>query len=54
MKYPSLSSGRTSREMTEIFAGYNHNLKIGNGEWYDTTNLTSEHYPLFANRKGTL
>lgn len=51
MKYPSLNSGSTSREMVEVFAGYNHNLKIGNGEWYDTKNLTTEYYPLFANRK---
>ena len=38
------------------FHGYNHNLKIGDGEFYDMKNLTSSYYPLMADRpkRGTV
>ena len=47
---PELSAGYQERTMTEIFGGYNHNLKINEGEWYHEENLSSAHYPLFAER----
>ena len=50
MKYPRLSVASTSREMVDVFAGYNHNLKIGTGEFYETKNLTTKYYPMLANR----
>ena len=37
--------------MTDTFAGYNHNLKINAGEFFNTMNLTAQYYPLMANRK---
>lgn len=37
--------------LTERFGGYNHNLRIGEGEFYDMENLTSSHYPLLAPRE---
>lgn len=37
--------------MTDTFAGYNHNLKIADGEFFNTQNLTTMYYPLMANRK---
>ena len=36
--------------MTEVFGGYNHNLRISDGEFYDMQNLTSTHYPLLSPR----
>ena len=48
---PVLDYEYTDREVTDTFAGYNHKLKIGAGEFYDTENLTSAYYPLLAERK---
>jgi hypothetical protein len=31
-----------------VFGGYNHNPVIGDGEWWDMNNMTSDHYPLLA------
>ena len=50
MKYPSLSELSTSREMVDVFKGYNHNLRIGDGEFFDMTNLTSADYPVLSPR----
>lgn len=48
---PELMEGAQTRTMTEVFGGYNRNLKINEGEWYHEENLTCDHYPLFAERK---
>lgn len=50
-KLPILQGGSTSREMIDVFAGYNHNLKIRDGELFHTENLTTEYYPVLASRK---
>ena len=50
MKYPILSQLQTSREMIDVFGGYNHNLRIGGGEFYEMTNLTSNDYPVLSPR----
>lgn len=50
MKLPTLSGVATSRDMVDAFGGYNHNLRIGNGEFYDTKNTTSSYYPLLSPR----
>ena len=50
MKYPRLSELETYREMIDVFKGYNHNLLIGEGEFYDMTNLTSSNYPILSPR----
>ena len=50
MKYPTLSEMETSREWTDAFGGYNHNLRIGNGEFYDMKNLTGDDYPVLSPR----
>ena len=50
MKYPTLSELNTSREMIDVFGGYNHNLRIGDGEFYDMKNLTSADYPVLSPR----
>lgn len=50
MKYPSLNPLPTTVRMIDTFRGYNHNEKIRDGEWYDTQNITTKYYPMFANR----
>lgn len=50
MYYPKLTETSKSRITTESFRGFNHNLRIDDGEWYDEKNLTSSHYPLFSQR----
>ena len=50
MKYPTLTELNTSREMIDVFSGYNHNLRIREGEFYDMENLTSADYPILSPR----
>ena len=50
MEYPTLNVKQKSRQMTDAFLGYNHNLRIGDGEFYDMKNMTSDRYPILAPR----
>ena len=50
MKYPKLRVLETSRQMVDPFKGYNHNLRIGSGEFFDMKNMTSDHYPVLSPR----
>ena len=50
MFYPTLTELNTSREMVDVFKGYNHNLRIGEGEFFDMTNLSSDSYPVLSPR----
>lgn len=50
MIYPTLPTQTSSREMVEYFKGYNHNLRIGKGEFFDMENMTSDHYPVLSPR----
>lgn len=52
MKYPKLRVLETSRQMVDTFKGYNHNLRIGDGEFFDMKNMTSDYYPVLSPRKG--
>lgn len=56
MAYPYYTVVPQTRIQTETFGGYNHNLRILSGEWYDEGNLTSSYYPLFSQRekRGTI
>ena len=36
--------------MVDVFKGYNHNLRIGKGEFFDMKNMTSDYYPILAPR----
>ena len=36
--------------MVDAFRGYNHNLRISNGEFFDMENMTSDYYPVLAPR----
>jgi hypothetical protein len=50
MLYPTLKELNTSREMVDVFKGYNHNLRIGEGEFFDMKNLSSDSYPVLSPR----
>ena len=50
MNLPQLNEITTSRSMIDVFKGYNHNLRIGDGEFYDMQNLTSNDYPVLSPR----
>ena len=50
MKYPTLSVPQSNRRMVDLFKGYNHNLRIGDGEFYDMKNMTSDYYPVLSPR----
>lgn len=49
--FPTVTETNTVKQITDTFFGYNHNLKIGDGEFFDMKNLTSSSYPLLATRQ---
>lgn len=51
MRYPELTAPAQEQLVTDTFAGYNHNLRIGDGEFYEMENLTSSYYPLLSQRE---
>ena len=50
MRYPRLVELPTTRQMVDVFKGYNHNLRINNGEFFDMKNMTSDYYPVLSPR----
>lgn len=50
MEYPTLYVKEKSRQMSDAFLGYNHNLRIGDSEFYDMKNMTSDYYPVLTPR----
>lgn len=46
----NLTALKSSREVVETFKGYNHNCRIGNGEFYDEKNMCSDNYPVLSTR----
>lgn len=51
MRYPTLNAPKSTRKIVDVFRGYNHNLKIKDGEFYDMKNLSSDEYPVLSPRK---
>ena len=51
MKFPVLPSRQTYTDYVDIFAGYNHNIRTVDGEWYDMRNMTSDYYPILSPRR---
>lgn len=49
--YPILKAKAAGREMLDTFKGYNRNLRIGEGEFRDMENLSSDGYPVLSVRK---
>lgn len=50
MWLPELVRISTSRQMIDAFGGYNHNLRIGDGEFFNMKNMTSDFYPVLSPR----
>lgn len=50
MKLPTLIETQSTRQIVDTFGGYNHNLRINDGDFYDMKNLTSSHYPVLSPR----
>lgn len=49
--FPTVQAQKAQRRVTDVFAGYNHNLRISEGEFYDEENLCSDDYPLLSTRR---
>ena len=49
--YPTIQETARSQQVTDTFGGYNHNLKIPEGEFYEMENLCGDDYPMLATRK---
>lgn len=49
--YPKMSAQPTEQELIDIFGGYDHRLRIPDGSWYETKNLSSDHAPLLSPRR---
>lgn len=50
MYAPKLRETERSRDMIQEFRGYNHNLRIGDNEFYDMKNMTGSYYPVLSPR----
>ena len=50
MEFSRLSGIASTQQVTEVFAGYNHNLRIGDGENWDEENLSCDQYPVMSIR----
>lgn len=50
MRYPTLPVNQANRQIVEYFRGYNHNLRIADGEFFDMKNMTSDYYPVLSPR----
>jgi len=50
MAFSRLSEIKSSRDVTSAFGGYNHNVMIGDSDFFDMKNLTSMYYPTLSPR----
>ena len=50
MLYPRLQASQATRQMIDTFRGYNHNLRVADGEFYEMENITSDFYPVLSPR----
>ncbi len=51
MRLPELTEFASAKDNTEVFTGYNHNLRNSVGEWYDQKNMTTDYYPVASPRE---
>lgn len=51
MRFTPLKETRTTKYDTDSFYGYNHQIKIVDGEFYEMENMTSDHFPVLSPRK---
>jgi hypothetical protein len=50
MRLPALTEVGKSRDYQIEFKGYNHNLYVGEGQFFDTQNLCATNYPVMSPR----
>lgn len=50
MYLPQMGTLNTQRDMLQVFKGYNHNLRISDGEFYDQKNMSCRNYPMMSPR----
>lgn len=50
MYLPETSQNDVNREYYTELKGYNHNLRIGENEFYDMRNMTADNYPVLSSR----
>ena len=50
LQLPALGNIKTKTDGVTAFAGYNHNLRIRDNEFYDMRNITGEYLPVIASR----
>lgn len=51
MHYPGLKAPQTSRQMVDVFRGYDHNPRIPEGAFYEMENMSSRRYPILCPRQ---
>ena len=51
MILPQIPNIDRTREYTQEFKGYNHNLRIAENEFYDDYNVSADNYPVLSTRK---
>lgn len=51
LEYPKLVVIPTTKKTIDVFKGYNHNIRVGAGEFFDMKNLSSDLYPVLSPRK---
>ena len=51
MRFSTLTEIPSSRGVVDVFGGYNHNIRIADGEFYDMKNMTSANYPVLSPRE---
>lgn len=49
--YPNIDDTSKSRSVATVFGGYNHRLSCAEGEFFDMTNITAQHYPILSPRQ---
>jgi hypothetical protein len=50
MLLPYINEIPTTRTWNDVFYGYNHNLRIAEGEFYDMKNMTGDDFPVLSPR----
>lgn len=50
MRLAQLLDNNPTRSMVDVFAGYDHNIRIQDNSFYDMENLTSKYYPTVSPR----
>lgn len=51
MEIPILRQPPSSRQTVDTFYGYDHNLRIADGRFYEMENMTSDHFPVLSTRQ---